>query len=303
MISRKYSAAIGQRKFDRGFAGLGKLVLGGDQRLAQFLHGFRMRGEVHALLADFLARHALQHVVDVVAAQMRVAVGREHLVNVAVGGRDQLENRNVERAAAEIVDGDAAALLLVQAVGQRRGGRLVHQAQDFEARQAPRIARGLALRIVEIRRHGDHGAVHHILKIFLGPTFQLAQNERGNFRRREHAIAQAHANHIFAGRIDAERKNLQLVLHVGGTAPHQAFHRIDRALRIASAGGAARASPTMIEPSASTLTTEGHSGVPYGPGIHFGAAFPLVLVSDQAVGGAEINADGASHVLGLLFLP
>ena len=29
-------------------------------------------------------------------------------------------------------------------------------------------------------------------------------------------------------------------------------------------------SPTMIAPSASTLTTDGQSGVPYGPGIHFG---------------------------------
>ena len=102
---------------------------------------------------------------------MRVAVGREHLIDVAFGGRNQLENRNVKRAAAKIVDSHAAALLFVQAVGQRRGRRFVHQAQDFETRQASRVARGLALRIVEIRGHGDHGAVHHVLKIFLGPTF------------------------------------------------------------------------------------------------------------------------------------
>src|SRR5271154_701524 len=31
------------------------------------------------------------------------------------------------------------------------------------------------------------------------------------------------------------------------------------------------ASPTMMLPSASRLTTEGHSVEPYGPGIHFGS--------------------------------
>ena len=148
-------------------------MLGGDQRLAQFLHGFRVRGEVHSLRANFLARHVLQRIVNIVAAQMRVAIGGKHLINIALGGGDQFQNRNVERAAAEIVDGHAAALFLVQAVGQRRRGRLVHQAQDFEARQAPGIARGLALRVVEIGRHGDHRAVHHVLKIIHRPSFSV----------------------------------------------------------------------------------------------------------------------------------
>ena len=288
-------AAIGQREFHGCLVGLGKLVLGGDQRLAQFLHGFRMRGKVHSLRANFLARHALQRVVNIVAAQMRVAVGRKHLINIALGGGNQLENRNVKRAAAKIVHGDAAALFLVQAVGQRRRGRLIHQAQDFEPRQPPGIARGLALRVIEISRHGDHGAVHHVLKIFVGPALQLAQDERGNFRRREHAIAQTHANHILAGRIDAERKNLQFVLHVGRAAPHQALHRIDGALRLRQ-----QTAPRGLADDDRAVRVHADHRRTQRRAVRarntLRPAFALVLIGDQAVGGAEIDADGRAHV-------
>ena len=132
-----------------------------------------MRGEVHAEAANFLARHGLQRVVDIVAAEVRVAVGREHLIDVAVAGRNQFQNRNVKCAAAEIVDGDLAALLFVQAVSERRGGRLIHEAQDFEAGEAPGVARGLALRVIEIRGHGDHRALDRILKIIPRPSFSV----------------------------------------------------------------------------------------------------------------------------------
>src|SRR5437899_9563640 len=43
------------------------------------------------LLANFGAREALQQVIDIIAAQVRIAVCREHLVDVAFAGRDQLE--------------------------------------------------------------------------------------------------------------------------------------------------------------------------------------------------------------------
>ena len=64
--------------------------------------------------------------VDVVAAEVRVAVGGEHLDDVLA----DLEDRDVEGAAAEVVDGDLLVLLLVEAVGERRRGRLVDDALD-----------------------------------------------------------------------------------------------------------------------------------------------------------------------------
>ena len=79
---------------------------------------------------------------------MRVAAGGEHLEDAFV----QLQDRDVERAAAEIVDRDDALLALVEPVGERGGGGLVHQAQHFQARDAAGVLGGLALRVVEVRR-------------------------------------------------------------------------------------------------------------------------------------------------------
>ena len=84
---------------------------------------------------------------------MRVAVGGEHFEDAVV----QTEDGDVERAAAEIVNGDDAFFALVEPVGQRGGGRFVHQPQNFETRHAPGVFGGLPLRVVEISGNGDHG--------------------------------------------------------------------------------------------------------------------------------------------------
>jgi len=55
---------------------------------------------------------------------VRVAVGRLHFDDALA----HFEDRDVERAAAEVVDGDRLVLLLVEAVGERGGRRLVDDA-------------------------------------------------------------------------------------------------------------------------------------------------------------------------------
>src|SRR5688572_20468084 len=86
-------------------------------------------------------------------------------MGVAVGGKDleytvlDLENRDVECPAAEVVDRDGAAVALVEAVGQRGGRRLVDDAQDLEPGQPSGVARRGALRVVEVGGNGDDGAI------------------------------------------------------------------------------------------------------------------------------------------------
>jgi hypothetical protein len=93
------------------------------------------------LLLELVGHGVDQHLVDVVAAEVGVAVRRADLED-ALG---DLEDRDVERAAAEVEDGDLAALLLVEPEGQ--GGRrgLVDDALDGQPGDRAGVLGGLAL--------------------------------------------------------------------------------------------------------------------------------------------------------------
>ena len=113
-------------------------------------------------------------VVDVVAAEERVAGGREHLEDVAV----EIEQRAVERAAAEVVDGDALVAGAAEAVGERGRGRLVEDAEHLEPGDAPGdLGRG-ALQLVEVRGHGDDGALDRLAERGLGDLLARASGRR-----------------------------------------------------------------------------------------------------------------------------
>ena len=126
--------------------------LGVDDRLANRLHDLGVAADVDRQIAlDVVQRDGDQQVVDVVATEVGVAVGGDHLEDALV----QLENRDVERAAAQIVNRNRFRVLLVETVGERCRSGLVHQAQDFQSGDAAGVLGGLPLRIVEVRGNGD----------------------------------------------------------------------------------------------------------------------------------------------------
>src|ERR1700719_12856 len=105
-----------------------------------------MRREIEILgFTDAFVHEGLEKIVDVVAAEMGVAVGGKDLVDVAFDGGDKFEDGDVEGAAAKIVNGYVAALLFVQAVGEGRGGGLIDETQHFEAGDAAGVFGGLTL--------------------------------------------------------------------------------------------------------------------------------------------------------------
>src|SRR5690606_33392512 len=65
--------------------------------------------------------------IEVIATQGGVTAGGLHLEHPV----DQLEDGDVEGAAAQVVDREVSLASLVEAVGQGRGGRLVDEAQDL----------------------------------------------------------------------------------------------------------------------------------------------------------------------------
>ncbi len=166
---------------DLGLGGRGQLDLGLLGRLLEALERELVAAQVDALLLlELVGQVADQAHVEVFAAQEGVAIGRLHF-EYAVA---DLEDRDVEGAAAEVVDRDGAALLLVESVGERGRGRLVDDAQHLEAGDLAGVLGGLALGVVEIGRHRDDGLVDRRPEMGLGRLLHFLQDEGGNLRRR-----------------------------------------------------------------------------------------------------------------------
>jgi hypothetical protein len=94
------------------------------------------------------------------------------------------EDRDVERAAAEVVDGDRLVLLLVEAVGERRRGRLVDDAHHFEAGDLAGVL--VAWRCASLKYAGTvmTALVTGSAEVLLGGLLQLLQDHRGDLGRR-----------------------------------------------------------------------------------------------------------------------
>src|SRR5207302_7565646 len=82
----------------------------------KLLHRFEIAPEIDTVLrADVLEQRQDDRAVEVVSAEVRVAVRREDLEDPVFHSQD----RDVERPAAEIVDGDEPLADALQAVGER----------------------------------------------------------------------------------------------------------------------------------------------------------------------------------------
>src|SRR5690606_11866699 len=87
--------------------------------------------------------------IEVVPPQGCVATSSDHAEHTLL----QLHQRNVEGAATEVIDDDRSFQLFVETIGHGCCGRLTQQAQNFETRQTRGIARGFALRFIEVSGH------------------------------------------------------------------------------------------------------------------------------------------------------
>ncbi len=165
--------------------------------------------------------------VEIVAAQRRVAVRREHLEHAA----RELQDRDVEGAAAEVVDRVRPLRRIVEAVGDRRRRRFVQQPQHLEAGEIRGVLGRLPLRIVEIGGHGDDGARELAAEARLGSSAQRPQDLRRYLDRTLDAGACGEPDH--SGLIDEAVRKAAGVGQVREAAAHQPLHRNDRVLRVA----------------------------------------------------------------------
>ncbi len=140
----------------------------------QFVQHHRVNFAQAPFRVDARAGDFDDRVVEILATEPVVA-GRGANLDHAV---ENLDDRHVERAAAEIEDQERLLLLAaLDAIGQRGGGRFVDQPFDGQAGEFAGAARRLALAVVEIGRHGDHRAGHGLAEECLGIGLQAGQHD------------------------------------------------------------------------------------------------------------------------------
>ena len=166
------------RQVDRGRVLARQLDLGLLRGLTQPLHRHLVLGQVDAVAAaELVDEPADDPLVPVVATEVVVAVGRLDLDDALT----DLQQRDVEGAATEVEDQDGLLLLaLVQAVGQGRGGGLVDDAQDLQARDLAGLLGGLALCVLEVRGDGDDGLGDRLTEVGLRVALELLQHARAD---------------------------------------------------------------------------------------------------------------------------
>ena len=158
----------------------GEFLLGRLGGHLELLQSEWVVAEVDPLLLHELVREQVdQPVVEVVAAQEGVSAGGEHLEDVV----SDLEDRDVESAAAEVVDSDLLRQALAEAVGQRGRGGLVEDAEHLESRDAPGVLGRLPLVVVEVGRHRDDGLADRLTQACLCDGLDFAQDHGADFRR------------------------------------------------------------------------------------------------------------------------
>ncbi len=135
--------------------------------------------QIDALVLLELGRQVLDQAhVKIFTAEEGVAVGRLHFEDAIA----DFEHRDIERAAAKVVNGDGLAVLLVEAVSEGRSRRLVDDAQDFKTRDLAGILGCLALRVVEVGGNRDDGLRDLFTEVGFGGFLHLLKDHRGYLR-------------------------------------------------------------------------------------------------------------------------
>ena len=100
----------------------------------------------------------------------------------------------------------------------------------MKARQLRRVFRGLALRVIKIRRHGNHSAKNIVVKAVFSAKTQGRQNLRTHFHRAFFPGNGAYLHHT--RRIDQGIRQAGCIDDVRQASPHEALDRCNRVARV-----------------------------------------------------------------------
>ena len=216
---------------DEGQADLGlrrarEVDLGPLRRLEQPLQRLRVRAQVDAAVAlELVCQPVDDALVEVVAAEVAVAARRPHLDDAVA----DVEQRDVERATAQVEHEHGLLALLVEAVGERGGRGLVDDPQHLEPGDLAGILGRLPLRVVEVGGNGDHRLGDALAERLAGIVGQLAQDQRGDLLRGVQLAPHLEAHGVAGVLDDLVGDELRLLRDLVPLAPDEALDRVERA--------------------------------------------------------------------------
>ena len=221
------------RQVDVGLGGRRQLNLGLLGSLTDTLDRHAVLGEVDRRLLLELADNVVdQRNVKVLTTEVGVAVGRLDLEDTLL----HLKDRDIERATTQVVDGDLARVVAVEAVSESGGSRLVDDTENVKAGDRTGVLGRLTLRVVEARDarvvvserglgvlgggdllsgNGDDGVLDRLAEEALGGLLQLADDESTDLGGR--VLLAASLEPCVAVRVldNLERNVVQVLLDLG----------------------------------------------------------------------------------------
>ena len=221
------------RQVDVGLGGGRQLNLGLLGSLTDTLDRHAVLGKVDRRLLLELADNVVdERNVKVLTTEVGVAVGRLDLEDTLL----HLEDRDIERATTQVVDGDLARVVAVEAVSESGGSRLVDDTENVKAGDRTGVLGRLTLRVVEARDarvvvserdlgfwaagyslsgNGDDGVLDRLAEEALGGLLQLADDESTDLGGR--VLLAASLEPCVAVRVldNLERNVVQVLLDLG----------------------------------------------------------------------------------------
>ena len=199
--------------------------LGALRRLEQPLQGLRVGAQVDAAVAlELVGQPVDDALVEVVAAEVTVAARRPHLDDAVA----DVEQRDVERATAQVEDEHGLLPLLVEAVGERGRRGLVDDPQHLEPGDRAGVLRRLPLGVVEVGGNGDHRLGDALAERLAGVVGQLAQDQRGDLLRGVQLAPHLEAHGVVGVLDDLVGDELRLLGDLVPFAPDEALDRVER---------------------------------------------------------------------------
>ena len=287
---RPRSVGGDERKVDFGARHVGKLDFGVLGSLAEALEGHAILGEVDAgVVLELFDEPVHDAPVPVVAAEVGITIGGFDFEDAVA----ELEDRDIEGTAAEVIHGDGFFFLgvLVETERERSGGWLVDDALDFESGDLAGVLGCLALRVVEVRGNGDDSLGNFLAEIVFGGLLHLLKDESADFLRGIKLAVDIDANVVTLGGY-LVRHELCLTGELVVTVSDEALDRIDSLVRV-------RDHLVLGRLTDNALALRGKSDDGRG-----GASTFRVLDDDgfsafhdghARVGGSKVNSDNLSH--------